>query len=192
MLFISSCGRDSRKEMYNAHKKIADMKSYSALADITVYGNKGTSSYKVRQYFLEPNKLRVETLEPEFIKGKISTYNGVKWKIYHPIIKKTFEMDNLKNDDELIYLGIIQKSILAGEDAEYEYTRKDENDFILVKSTIPGGSKYRNSVQLYMTKNDLCPKLMEILDDKGQVKVLVKYSEFDYNRELKDSLFNLE
>jgi outer membrane lipoprotein-sorting protein len=190
LIFLCSC--EKKDDLYNAHKKLAEMKSYIAIADITVNSNKGTSNYKVKQYFVEPDKLRIETTEPDFLKGKVICFDGAKWKIYHPLIKQSFEADKLKNEDELVFLGILKNGILSGEDAKYKYASKDGVDYVQIKTTIPGGNDYRKYTIVYLNRKTYLPEIMEIYDENDQVRVIVKYSEFKYNEEIKSSLFNLE
>jgi outer membrane lipoprotein-sorting protein len=189
MLFVVSCNK--KDDFYNANKKMSEMKSYSAMAEITINGNKGTSNHKVKQFFIDPNTLRVETLEPDFLKGKILCYSGQKWKVYHPLIKQTFEYDNLKEDDELIYLGVLQKKILISEDSTYELTTKDGTDYIQVRSSLPNSGEYRTYAVIYLSKDKYLPELMEIYSDKDKLMVQVKYTEFKYNDEINKELFDL-
>ncbi|TDT63699.1 hypothetical protein [Fonticella tunisiensis] len=192
LLMVPSCSGRKADEFYRANKKLTTMKSYSALAEVMVYGNKGMSRYMVKQYWMEPNKLRIETIEPDFLKGKILVYDGLKWKIHHPLINQKYEVNSLKGDDQLIYIGIVQKSVLSGEDAVYKFAEKNGLKYIEVKSTLADGNEYRRHVALFMERNEYYPEILEIYDDKGDVRIRVSYSEFNYNVELKDSLFNLD
>jgi outer membrane lipoprotein-sorting protein len=167
------------------------MNSYTANAEVTIYGNKGNTEYKLKQYYSEPNKLRIETIEPDFIRGKIMVWDGISWKIHHPLIDSTLEVQKLKDEDELIHLGILQKSMVLWEKAEFKEVNKNGAEYIQVKCNLPHGDEYRRSAVLYITKSGYCPEYMEILDDGSNVRVLVKYFDFEYNCELKDSLFKL-
>lgn len=189
-LLLSSCKKDD--DIYNVNKKISNMLSYSANVELTISGNKGISEYKVKQYYCEPNKLRIETIEPGFLKGKIMTYNGDRWNIYHPLISSTIQIEKLKDDDELIYFGIIQKSMIAWEGVDYNYTSKNGIEYVTIKCNIPGGNEYRRSAVLYMTRKEYYPEFMEILDDNSDIKITVRYYDFEYNCELEDSLFQLK
>lgn len=189
LLFICSCKGPGKSN--NSINTIENMKSYSAVADITVYGNKGNSNYKVKQDFKEPRKLRIETIEPEFLKGKLLVYGGEKWKIYNPLIDEVFEVSNLKGDEELIYLGIVQKSLVTSESAKVGSETINGKRYTKIESILPSANDYRNSAVLYINKDNGCPEYMEILDINNKVRVLIKYSQFVYNRNLQDSLFNL-
>lgn len=189
-LLLSSCKKND--DIYNVNKKISNMLSYSANAEIVINGNKGISEYKVKQFFNEPNKIRIETIEPEFLKGKIIVHDGEKWGIYHPLINSNLQIEKLKDDDEFIYLGIIQKSMAAWEDVEYKYASRNGVEYIAIKCNIPGGNEYRRSAVLYVTRNGYYPEFMEILDNKEDIKITIKYYDFEYNSKLPDELFQLK
>jgi outer membrane lipoprotein-sorting protein len=189
LLLLSSCNKND--DIYNVNKKLSNMNSYTANVEVTIYGNKGNTEYKLKQYYSEPNKLRIETIEPDFIRGKIMVWDGASWKIHHPLIDSTLEVQKLKDVDELIHLGILQKSMLLWEKAEFKEINKNGAEYIQVKCNLPHGDEYRRSAVLYITKSGYCPEYMEILDDGSNVRVLVKYFDFEYNCELKDSLFKL-
>jgi outer membrane lipoprotein-sorting protein len=190
LFILCSCGK--RDDLYEANKKMSEMKSYSAKAEMMVNGNKGSSSFKFKQFYIEPDRLRIETLEPEFLNGKVLSFNGSKWKVYHPMIKQTFEISNPKDYDEFVYQGILQKSIMIGEDSKYEYSAKNGVDYIKISASMPNGNEYRKNAAIYLSKDDYLPQIMEIYNEKGDLVVQIKYSEFKYNEQIKDELFTLK
>ena len=185
--FISGCGNNDT--INNANKKLSEMKSYKACAQINISGNKGNSTYKVTQYYTEPNKLRIETIEPSFIRGKIVVCDGKKWRVYNPLISLSFDMDSLKEADQLTYLGIIQKNIFLKEDSTAKLQVKDGEKFIAIKAKIPNESIYRKTAVLYLSEETLLPEMMEILDDKNNPVVVVKYTSFQYNPKFNNEIF---
>jgi len=189
-MLLTSCS--GRNENYNANKKIAEMKTYKAKAEIIVYGTKENAKYLVNQYYKADDKFRIETIEPEFLKGKIMVYNGKRCAIYHPLIDQTIEINGDEDDNRFTNLGIIQKGVLAGEKAEYNAIKRDGMEYIQVKCIISDGNKYRKYAILYLEKEGYIPKILEILDEKEKVVVLIKYSSFDYNCSVDDSLFKLQ
>lgn len=190
MFILCSCGK--KDDFYSANKKMSEMISYSAKAELIVKGNKATSNYKVKQFYIEPNKLRVETTEPDFLSGKVICYDGAKWKVYHPLINQTFEISSIKEYDELLHLGILQKGVMIGENTKYEYSTKNGVEYIRINASLPNGNEYRKEAAIYLSKDDYLPQIMEIFNGKGDLVVQIKYSEFKYNDQIKDELFTLK
>ena len=190
-IFIILGGCKGKNSLYDISKIVFEAKSYSAVADITINGNKGISKYKVKQYYTEPDELRLETLDPDFLRGKVVILYKNKWKVHHPLINASFEIPRPKDDDALILMGVIQKSIFIGEDSKlYNAVYKNVN-CVCIKSIIPGGNKFRNSTILYINEKSKLPIGMTILDEKGNINIEVIYSEFKFEEELKSSLFKL-
>ena len=190
IIFLISC--KSSKDINDISKEVFKSKGYSAVADITVTGNKGISKYKVKQYYLNPDKLRIETIEPDFLKNKILILSQGKWKIHHPLINQNLEISELKGEDTFIFMGVIQKNTFTGKDSRSTSCTFKDRKCIMLKSTIPGGNRFRHEAALYIDENAKVPLAMDILDDEGTIRIEVKYSNFIYKEEFKDSLFTLE
>lgn len=190
LLLLVSCKKTNDVDAIK--KKISNLSSYCAVSRIIIYSSKGTSEYKIQQYYLEPNLIKLETLEPDYLKGKILVTSGEAWKIYHPLINNSFLVDKLKDDDELIYLGIIQKNMISLEDVEYKKISRNGKEYITLNFKLPNGNEYRNSVILYINREEYNPEFMEILDIEGVTRVSVTYSNFQYNPKLDNSIFKLD
>lgn len=191
-LFIILSGCKRGNSLYEISKIVFEAKSYSAVADITINGNKGISKYKVKQFYTEPNKLRLETLEPNFLKGKVVILYENKWKMYHPLINASFEIPRPKDDDALILMGVIQKGVFMGEDSKLYSTVYKNVNCVCIKSIVPGGNKFRYSSILYINKKSKLPMEMTILDEQGNINIEVSYSEFHFEEEFKSSIFTLQ
>jgi outer membrane lipoprotein-sorting protein len=187
---LTSC---KKNEGYGDIKnKIAGAKGYRSIAEITIYGNKGISKYKVKQYCIYPDKLRVETLEPDFLKNKVVIRNNNMWKIYHPLINQVLIISKLMDEDEIILMGIIQKQMFVSDSSIISHSTYCGEKCITIKSNIPNGNKYRKTVVLYVEGKNALPLGMDILDDNGNKKVEIKYIDFIYSGNFSDSLFNLK
>ncbi|QCX34430.1 hypothetical protein FDN13_12375 [Caloramator sp. E03] len=192
MILLCACNKKDNNDFIKAKNKLNNMKSYSSLANITVYGNKGISEYKVKQYCVLTDKIRIETIEPSFLKGKITVYSDGKWKVFHPLINKTFYIDNLRNIDQIVYLGVIQRDLFVDKGAKYRLVKKDDKELIEITKDIPKESEYGKEAALYIEMDNYSPIVMEIIDSLQRVKVRVKYENFKYNEELDNSIFVLE
>lgn len=109
LIFVTSCGQRTGKTN-DFNKFFQKFNSYKANAEITVYGNKGTSKYKVVQYFMSQSKLRIEILEPDNLKGNIIIYNDNNKILYNPLINEKIVLPK-GQDDKFTYMGIITKEV---------------------------------------------------------------------------------
>lgn len=189
-ILIASCSK--QENLGNIRDQVLKVKGYSSFAEITVIGNKGVSKYKVKQYYLEPGRLKIETLEPDFLKGKIILKDGDKWKIYHPLINQTLEVSQLGNSDLLILMGIIQKNIFAAANSKLGSVVENGRRFMTVTGTIPGSNRFRSSAVLFIDEAKKIPAGMDILDDKGNKTMEIRYTDFIYKENFEAATFDLK
>lgn len=189
-VFFTSCSRKIAYE--DVKKRLQEMKSYATQADIDIYGNKGVSHYKVVQYFKEPNFIRIETIVPSFLKGKILIYDGKRYTIYHPMIEQRYFLENLKDDDVFIFLGVIDKRIFLKENSIFSSKRVDGKEYITIKSELDESSAYRKYVEIYFNSVNLIPEIMTFYDEKENIRVNIVYKEFKCNPTIQEGLFKIQ
>jgi outer membrane lipoprotein-sorting protein len=185
-VIFTACGqKDSTKEI----KEIKGDNSYSAIVDIVIHGNKADSKYKVKQYYVYPDKLRIETLEPEFLKKKVIIKNGEKWRLIHPLINQTINTTKLMDKNEQILIGVIEKSFFEDYKKNVTIEEYKNEKFICIKKALVKSNTYRSTAVLYLNKESKKPCYLNILDQKGNLKVEINYANYDKNSSIQDSLF---
>ncbi|KRQ87131.1 Outer-membrane lipoprotein carrier protein [Caloramator mitchellensis] len=189
LLLVLILGCSKKTEYDNAKAKLEKLKSYEALVEVDIYGNKGVSHYKTQQFFMEPNLIRIETISPSFLKGKILIFDGNKYYIFHPIINQKYSIEKVKDDDAFIFMGIIDKRIFLTQDAKYSYKKIDEKEYISIKVNLEESSPYRKYAEIYVDKETLLPKILVLYDDKENLRVNINFTEFKYNKAIDDKLF---
>ncbi|MEF9952539.1 MAG: hypothetical protein RSA01_06795 [Clostridium sp.] len=187
--FLVSCSGEG--ECYNAHKKLMEMKSYTADVVINVNGNRSKSTYKAKQTFMEPNYIKIETIEPKELNGKKIVYNGDKWKVYHPLIKDIVEFTSLKSIDEVMYMGIIHKSFIMSDNIKERNVEKNGTGCIEFKAPLPNGNDHRSYAKLYVNKSSNKPILLEVYNKEDKVTFDVQYLNFEYNSPVDKDQFKL-
>jgi outer membrane lipoprotein-sorting protein len=172
-------------------KKIKGDNAYTAIVDIEIHGNKADSRYKVKQYYVYPDKLRIETIEPEFLKKKVIIKNGDRWRIIHPLINQTINTSKLMDKDELILIGVIEKSFFENCDNKINVEEYKNEKFICIKKGFVKSNIYRNTAVLYLNKESKEPCYLNILDQKGNLKIEIKYVNYDKNSNIQEEIFNI-
>ena len=169
---------------------ILTLNTYRSEVEIEIYGNKGTSKYRQLQFYKFPDKVRIETLEPEFLKGKIMILNNGKLEIFHPLINQRFEGD-LQTEQTFIHLGIIQNSFIKDKDYKTSHCVVDGLDAIKLRIKIEGDNIYKHEAVVYFTKKDIRPLYFEIYDNSGTLRYRAKFINFECNKDIKDDVFTL-
>ena len=181
-----ACGQENST---NEIKKIKGDNSYSAIVAIEIHGNKADSKYKVKQYYVYPDKLRIETIEPEFLKDKIIIKNGNRWKVIHPLINQTIHTTKLMDRNELILIGIIEKSFFEDSKNNINIEEYKNKKFICIKKAFVKSNIYRSTAVLYLDNVSKKPCYLNILDQKGNLAVEIEYVNYDKDAEIQESLF---
>lgn len=190
LIFLVSCAKEG--ECYDSHKKLMEMKSYTANAEITIHGNKSSSKYKVKQLVDEYGNIKIETKEPKELAGKKVIYENKKWKVYHPLIQEVVEFEALRDIDEVMYMGLIQKKFLMSEDLKEKRVTKNEQKCIEFKGTLPNSNEHRNYAKLYVNEESLDPVALEIYNKDDKVTLEVKYTDFKYNPQINKEEFKVK
>ncbi|HBM79440.1 MAG: outer-membrane lipoprotein carrier protein LolA [Clostridiales bacterium] len=189
--FLCSCKKSKDDDLSRVYKMIADMNTYSVNAEIIVKGNRTTENYNVKQYFKYPDRYRIEVLSPAERKGKVTAYDGQYLWIYEPWIKQMHVIEKYKETEESgMFPGYFAGNLFTSEQADYEYKKFANIDCIAIKVKVPGGNAYRKWQILYISRKDMIPLKMEILDSKGNIAVTVYYKNFVYNDKIDDNIFS--
>lgn len=74
-------GNTNIKSIQDIKEYILNISSYEANISVEVISNKNSNKYKMTQKYVAPNIFRQEVVEPENIKGLVTTYDGENLKI---------------------------------------------------------------------------------------------------------------
>ncbi len=180
MVILSGCKESTNEEIYyKLHKKIVGIQSYSCIAQIEACGNKSMKKYTVKHYFKSPSYYKIQVLDPENIKGKVTIYDKDKVIIHHPRIKDKVTFSYKGKENRYLFIGDFAKNILQNEKINISSSK----EFLILETSIPDTSIYFDKQKLYIDKKTLKPNKMEIIDVNGKKRFMVAYKEFRYNGE---------
>ena len=179
-IFIGCEKRKSTKEeVYkNFQNNISKMKYYKCKADIEVIGNKKSHKYSFLHEYNGSGKFKLVVLEPEHLKGKTIEYKQDKIIVVNPQVKDKLILPNVGKDSQHLFVGDFVDNYLQGEDVEIGM----KNGYLMLTVSIPGNTKYFNKQILYIDSKENYPAKLEILDQEGNKRFLVNYSNFEYKK----------
>ena len=158
---------------------ILNISSYDATVEVEVYSNKNTNKYILKQQYCAPNIFKQEVIEPENIKGLITTYDGVNLTIQNKLLnlQSIYENINCVQGNSLSLISFIE---------QYRNCKNTEttetNDEIIIKIKIEENNKYEKYKILYLDKKNKLPIKMEILDINQNISVYILYREIKMNK----------
>ena len=169
--------QSTKEEAYkNFQKKITNMSSYKCKADIEVIGNKESQKYSLIHEYTDENHFKLKVLQPEHIKGKTIEYKGNKIIVTNPNVNDKVVMDNVGEDSQHLFIGDFIKNYMQGEDIKIDLKNGD----LKLTTSIPGNTKYFDKQILYVNSKKNYPTKLEILDQEGNRRFEVNYSNFEY------------
>jgi outer membrane lipoprotein-sorting protein len=169
--------QSTKEEIYkNFQKKITNMSSYKCKADIEVIGNKESQKYSLIHEYTDEDHFKLKVLQPEHIKGKTIEYKGNKIIVTNPNVNDEVVMDNVGEDSQHLFIGDFIKNYMQGEDTEIDLKNGD----LKLTTSIPGNTKYFDKQILYVNSKKNYPTKLEILDQEGNRRFEVNYSNFEY------------
>ncbi len=192
MVFVGCSPKSDQELYYEVQKKVNKIDSYHSKVEITSVGNKGAQVYTMNQWFKKPDKYKIEIILPENLKGKTTVSDGNKAWIYNPNIEQTCIMENFTNSEEQnSFLGYFLKNLLNSENVDLLSKVIDEDEYLIISTDIPGNHAYYNKEELYVNIDNMKPYLLKVYDAKDQLRIEVKYIEFEYNPTLENSVFQI-
>lgn len=169
--------QSTKEEAYkNFQKKITKMSSYKCKADIEVIGNKESQQYSLIHEYTDEDHFKLKVLQPEHIKGKTIEYKGNKIIVTNPNVNDKVVMDNAGEDSQHLFIGDFIKNYMQGEDIKIDL----KNGSLKLTTSIPGNTKYFDKQILYINSKKNYPTKLEILDQEGNRRFEVNYSNFEY------------
>ncbi|MBQ1793443.1 MAG: DUF4292 domain-containing protein [Peptostreptococcaceae bacterium] len=169
--------QSTKEEAYkNFQKKITNMSSYKCKADIEVIGNKESQKYSLIHEYTDEDHFKLKVLQPEHIKGKTIEYKGNKIIVTNPNVNDKVVMDNVGEDSQHLFIGDFIKNYMQGEDIKIDL----KNGSLKLTTSIPGNTKYFYKQILYINSKKNYPTKLEILDQEGNRRFEVNYSNFEY------------
>ncbi|MGL5693332.1 MAG: germination lipoprotein GerS [Peptostreptococcaceae bacterium] len=167
----------TNEEIYEEFKEMASkIESYTCLTEIDVIGDNGKSSYTLKQSYKKPNEYKVEFVSPEHLKGKVMEYKDDKVIIKNPNINDSIELPN-KNDG-YVFIGAFISSYLENKEVKVN----SSNGYITLETNIVEDKGYFNNQILYINKENKLPEKMEMLNEEGNARIIVRYKDIEYKK----------
>ncbi|MGL5641970.1 MAG: germination lipoprotein GerS [Paraclostridium sp.] len=171
--------KTTKEEAYKEFQdKISKMEYYKCRADVEVLGNKSSQKYSLVHEYKGADNFKLEVIEPKHLKGKTIEYKQDKIIVTNPDIKDKLIIPNVGEDSQHLFIGDFIKNYLQGEDVEIEM----KDGYLILTVSIPGNTKYFSKQILYIDSKKNYPAKLEIVDQEGNNRFIVNYSNFEYKK----------
>ena len=168
-------GNNNNKSINDLKEYILNISSYEAELEVTVYSNKTTNKYKLKQLYCKPNFIKQVVKEPSNIENLTIIYDGNSIKIENTnlSLSKIYKDYKYINENTICLNSFIDNYNYNSKnyETENEYIFENYNDY----------NNYNVKQKLYIDKNKKVPIKMEIYDNNKNIKVYIKYNEIKLN-----------
>ncbi|AUN12970.1 germination lipoprotein GerS [Paraclostridium sordellii] len=169
----------TKEEAYkNFQEKISKMEYYKCRADIEVLGNKSSQKYSLMHEYKGSGNFKLQVIEPKHLKGKTIEYKKDKIIVTNPEIKDKLIIPNVGKDSQHLFIGDFIENYLQGEELKIDM----KDGYLILMVSIPGNTKYFSKQILYIDSKTNYPAKLEILDQEGNNRFIVNYSDFEYKK----------
>ena len=168
-------GNTTIKSAEDIKEYILNLESYEAQMSVEVSSNKNKNQYKMKQIYKAPNLGRLEILEPQSVKGVITTYDGNNLKIENTTLNLSKIYENYPYVAEnCLWLSDFINHYKNNPNAIF----KEEENQIIMKTQI----KDKSIIQtLYIDIKTKKPTKLTIEDMNKKMLVYILYNEIKIN-----------
>lgn len=192
-LFLSACREKTKEEAFNdIQKTFSKIDNYSSIAEIKVTGNKSPKTFKANHVFQKPDKYITEILEPKDNMGNKTIYNKNQAYLYNKSIDKYTILKEVRvTEEKTLFLGYFLRNLNSVEEIDISSEVIDKSEYIVIGLELPENNMYRAYEKLWIDKKTHLPYKLVIYDDKNKETISVKYTNVEYNVDLKTDIFKI-
>lgn len=193
ILTLTSCA--SKQEEYpTIQDKLSNMQSYKTDAEITYISNKGNTTYNATIYAKNDERYRIEVNSPEDYRGNIIMYDGkLVWQ-YNPHLqdnKISANPPDKASRREIILFSFL-KNYAKSMETTVATANVDKAKTTVLEAKLPSSTKLLNSEKLFVDNETMLPVKLVIYDSDNNEKIVVNFSNFEYNQKIEDDVFKLQ
>lgn len=168
-------GNTTTKSAEDIKEYILNLESYEAQISVEVSSNKNQNQYKMKQIYKAPNLGRLEILEPQSIKGVVTTYDGNNLKIENTTLNLSKIYENYPYVAEnALWLSDFINKYKNNPNATF----KEEENQIIMQTEI----KEKSIIQtLYIDIRTKKPTKLTLEDMNKKMLVYILYNEIKIN-----------
>lgn len=192
-MVFTGCGViGSKKSFEEVSKRLLGLSAYTCDVTMRVANNRSTMEYRLKHFYKNPDKYRVEVLAPRELAGQVTIYNGSSSYIYHPGINQYLVTENFSSSiDYDAFIGSFLNHLRKTDDIKVSSEKEGEKELIVLEFDVKEANRYMRHEKLWLDAEAVVPVKAEIYGDDGKTNVAVYYDNFVYNPELKDGDFEI-
>ncbi len=189
--FLTACGEKTQEDIIEElGNKIKDMSGYKAEAMMTLETGKEPQQYEVEIWHMQPSYYRVALNNAQKEQSQIILRNDEGVFVLTPALNKSFrfQSDWPENNSQVYLYESIVNDILM--DPERTFTATD--DYYIFQTKTNYTNKNLQQQEITLSKKDLTPVSVKIMDVELKVLVTVDFKDFKLNASFNDGDFDMD
>ena len=175
---IAEFGNTNIKSVDGIKEYILNLDSYEAIIEVEVSSNKNQNKYIAKQSYKAPNMAKQEVIEPQSVKGLITTYDGNNLKVENTKLNLSKLYENYPYVAENnLWLSDFINDYKTVENKEV----KEEENTVIMSVKVQKETKKEITKTLYIDKNTLKPTKLTIENENKKMLVYIQYNEIKIN-----------
>jgi outer membrane lipoprotein-sorting protein len=194
-LLLPGCRAPSEKDLRNRlSKEIANVQSFHALMEIRIATRDSVERYEVEQWYLAPQRFRVDVGLPHGSGQRFIT-DGVVTNIYEEELKEWFQVDNASEHNPtppFLLTSYWQNFLDSREMTLLGKEKLEQRTYYRVEVTPRDANAFREKEIFWLDSKTLMPMRIETFDEKGELRAELVFKEITLNPELEGDIFDVE
>lgn len=182
MIFLTSCTYDTEatiiKKLNNHLDKYTGYKTELNMK--TIMDGK-ESTYRMKETYTLGNKYKLEILEPKESQDITIEYDGDKIYIKNASIKQSISISSVKDFNQGLLIGKFFREPSKIKSVQVEEI--DGDKYYAFINEVKDRNKYNNEQIIWLRKKDFKPYALNIVDEKGNSRVIIEYIDFEFTKD---------
>ncbi|MBR5236062.1 MAG: hypothetical protein IKW06_01635 [Clostridia bacterium] len=172
------------------HKKFSRMTAYTARVEVTVYSNKTENTYLIKELMKDSQGAQLMIEKPESVQGTITRYHNGQVTMMNAGQESAVSVPAAEAYHDIFidqFFALYYQSEKTAINTSSAGT-EGANSLLLETIAVPDAS-HRHRLTLLIDATRLEPQVLTVYDVGGNIQLIAKFIEFQYNPSIDDSLF---
>jgi len=194
LLVFAACGAIQERVDANVyeriHRQLINMESFAAQATVTYISNNNSHTYETLQHALSSGQYRIEVISPINVAGNTTIFDGTTISQYNLQLDGRVMQTTTEAPERIeILLTSFVRNFIRTTESTVSVANLEGALTTVLEATIEGEHPYLSLQRLWVDNETLTPVRMVILDAQGAERVIVEYSNFEFNVNIAPELF---
>ncbi len=174
-------------------KELLNLETYKSDATVEYISNKGRNKYDTMQLAKMTGEYRVEVKGPKEAEGNVTLSDGKVICQYNEKISGKISIGTKESQERSeIFVTSFIKNYLSSQEVSVSVSNFDEGKCTVLEANIPGEHPYLRTEKIFVDNATLTPVKLVVYDPNGSERIIVTFSNFEYNVPIEDSQFKAD